>query len=93
MFFLFSGTRRYAEAVVEVIDKDHVYFNKRIVSRTDSKSDGHDKSLERIFLGDPSMAVSEALCFCCCLNVFIQSVVKYFQQCACAHYKLCVVHR
>ncbi len=55
-----AGTRRYAEAVAKVIDPTHKYFSNRIVSRTDNpnvKSDGHDKSLERIFLSDSSMAV------------------------------------
>lgn len=55
-----TGTRRYAEAVAKIIDPTRKYFSNRIVSRTDNpnvKNDGHDKSLERIFLSDSSMVV------------------------------------
>ena len=55
-----AGTRKYAEAVARAIDPGDAYFQGRIVSRSDipnDKSDGLDKSLERIFLADASMAV------------------------------------
>jgi FCP1-like phosphatase family protein len=55
-----AGTRRYAEAVAKVIDPQKRYFGNRIVSRCDVpniRSDGNDKSLERIYPGDASMAV------------------------------------
>lgn len=63
-----AGTRRYAEAVANILDPTRrKYFAGRIVSRSDGlnhggrpanvRNDGNDKSLERIFLGDSSMAV------------------------------------
>jgi FCP1-like phosphatase family protein len=55
-----AGTRRYAEAVARVIDPSRRYFADRIVSRDDVagiRADGNDKSLERIYPGDASMAV------------------------------------
>lgn len=55
-----AGTRRYAEAVARVIDPSRRYFSDRIVSRCDVaniRADGNDKSLERIYPGDASMAV------------------------------------
>eukprot|EP00601_Ochromonadales_sp_CCMP2298_P015869 CAMPEP_0173235566 /NCGR_PEP_ID=MMETSP1142-20121109/10925_1 /TAXON_ID=483371 /ORGANISM="non described non described, Strain CCMP2298" /LENGTH=506 /DNA_ID=CAMNT_0014165877 /DNA_START=20 /DNA_END=1537 /DNA_ORIENTATION=- len=55
-----AGTRRYAEAVARVIDPTRRFFGERIISRDDVsgiRPDGNDKSLERIFLGDTSMAV------------------------------------
>lgn len=55
-----AGTRRYAEAVARLIDPSGRLFSGRMVSRSDvpnDKSGGLDKSLERLFLGDASMAV------------------------------------
>jgi len=55
-----AGTRKYAEAVARAIDPGDAYFQGRIVSRSDipnDRSEGLDKSLERIFLADASMAV------------------------------------
>jgi RNA polymerase II subunit A-like phosphatase len=55
-----AGTRRYAEAVAKLMDPLGIYFAGRIVSRSDianDKSDGLDKSLQRIFLKDASMVV------------------------------------
>eukprot|EP01038_Epipyxis_sp_PR26KG_P008364 gene8364-11317_t len=55
-----AGTRRYAEAVSQIIDPSRKYFADRIVSRSDVpniRADGNEKSLERIFLNDTSMAV------------------------------------
>lgn len=55
-----AGTRRYAEAVAKLIDPSGRLFSGRMVSRSDvpnDKSGGLDKSLERLFLGDASMAV------------------------------------
>ena len=55
-----AGTRRYAEAVAKVIDPHKKYFGERIVSRCDVaniRADGNEKSLERIYPGDASMAV------------------------------------
>ena len=55
-----AGTRLYAEAVAKLIDPLGIYFAQRIVSRSDipnDKSDGMEKSLERIFLEDASMVV------------------------------------
>jgi len=55
-----AGTRRYAEAVARVIDPTRRYFADRIVSRCDVaniRADGNEKSLERIYPGDASMAV------------------------------------
>lgn len=55
-----AGTKRYAEAVVRVIDPKRVYIGDRIVSRLDGqavKAESIDKSLDRIFLKDSSMAV------------------------------------
>lgn len=55
-----AGTRRYAEAVAKVIDPTRKLFAERIISRSDVpnvRNDGNDKSLERLFLGDSSMAV------------------------------------
>ena len=55
-----AGTRKYAEAIAKLIDPTGRLFSGRMVSRTDvsnDKSSGLDKSLSRIFLGDPSMAL------------------------------------
>lgn len=55
-----AGTRRYAEAVQRIIDPTRKYFSDRLVSRSDGAVAGTvqmDKSLEKIFLGDYSMAV------------------------------------
>lgn len=55
-----AGTRKYAEAVARVLDPDRKYFGDRIVSRSDNPNDkslGLDKSLNKLFLGDSSMAV------------------------------------
>ncbi len=55
-----AGTKRYAEAVVKVIDPSRKYIGDRIVSRIDGqpvRPDSIDKSLEKIFLNDSSMAV------------------------------------
>eukprot|EP01032_Pedospumella_encystans_P027924 gene27924-31542_t len=55
-----AGTRRYAEAVAKVLDPSRKYFADRIVARCDVanvRADGNDKSLERIYPGDASMAV------------------------------------
>lgn len=55
-----AGTRRYAEAVAKILDSERKLFCDRIVSRSDVpnvKNDGNDKSLDRIFLKDSSMAV------------------------------------
>jgi FCP1-like phosphatase family protein len=55
-----AGTRRYAEAVVKVIDPTRKYVGDRIVSRIDGqpvRPDAIDKSLDKIFLNDSSMAV------------------------------------
>lgn len=55
-----AGTRRYAEAVARIIDPTGKLFTGRMVSRSDipnDKSGGLDKSLQRLFLGDTSMAV------------------------------------
>ena len=55
-----AGTRRYAEAVARVLDPNRRYFADRIVSRCDVaniRADGNEKSLERIYPGDASMAV------------------------------------
>lgn len=53
---LAAGTRRYAEAVVKVLDPTNKYICNRIVSRTDDKT-VNNKSLQKIFLHDSSMAV------------------------------------
>ncbi len=55
-----AGTRKYAEAVVKILDPSGKYFGGRIVSRTDilpNEKGGIEKSLENIFLNDASMAV------------------------------------
>lgn len=55
-----AGTKRYAEAVVKVIDPSRKYIADRIVSRIDGqpvRADAIDKSLDKIFLNDSSMAV------------------------------------
>jgi len=55
-----AGTKRYAEAVVKVIDPTKKYIADRIVSRSDGltiRADMLDKSLDKIFLKDSSMAV------------------------------------
>lgn len=61
-----AGTRRYAEGVAKIIDPTSKLFNGRIVSRSDiatsnsndkAVSLGLEKSLQRIFLGDASMAI------------------------------------
>ena len=55
-----AGTRLYAEAVAKLIDPLGLYFAQRIVSRSDipnDKSEGMEKSLQRIFLEDASMVV------------------------------------
>lgn len=55
-----AGTRLYAEAVAKLIDPLGIYFAQRIVSRSDipnDKSEGMEKSLQRIFLEDASMVV------------------------------------
>jgi RNA polymerase II subunit A-like phosphatase len=55
-----AGTRKYAEAVARILDPDRKYFGDRIVSRSDNPNDkslGLDKSLNKLFLGDSSMAV------------------------------------
>eukprot|EP01039_Chlorochromonas_danica_P003517 gene3517-3853_t len=51
-----AGTRRYAEAVVKILDPANRYIHNRIVSRSDEKT-LHSKSLARLFLNDASMAV------------------------------------
>lgn len=54
------GTRRYAEAVVKILDPNNIYFNSRIVARSEGTSNTneiYDKSLKNIFLDDASMAV------------------------------------
>jgi RNA polymerase II subunit A C-terminal domain phosphatase len=53
-----AGTRLYAEAVAKLMDPLGIYFARRIVSRSDipnDKSEGMEKSLQRIFLEDASM--------------------------------------
>lgn len=53
-----AGTRLYAEAVAKLMDPMGIYFARRIVSRSDvpnDKSEGMEKSLQRIFLQDASM--------------------------------------
>jgi FCP1-like phosphatase family protein len=53
-----AGTRLYAEAVAKLMDPLGIYFARRIVSRTDipnDKTEGLEKSLQRIFLQDASM--------------------------------------
>ena len=55
-----AATRRYAEAVAKIIDPTGKMFTGRMVSRSDipnDKSGGLVKSLQRLFLGDSSMAV------------------------------------
>lgn len=61
-----AGTRKYAEAIAKLIETEcgKKLFQGRIVSRSDHKGTLDDavpivceKSLERIFLGDPSLAV------------------------------------
>ena len=55
-----AGTRRYAESVARVIDPTGKLFSGRMVSRSDipdDKSSGLEKSLQRLFLGDSSMAL------------------------------------
>jgi FCP1-like phosphatase family protein len=55
-----AATRKYAEAVVKVLDPNGTYFSHRIVSRSDNPNDGTlglDKSLHRIFLDDSGMAL------------------------------------
>ena len=55
-----AGTRKYAEAVVKILDPSGKYFGGRIVSRSDilpNEKGGIEKSLENIFLNDASMAV------------------------------------
>jgi FCP1-like phosphatase family protein len=53
-----AGTKRYAEAVTRVIDPHGTYIGSRIVARSEDGVTGvHDKSLEKIFLKDSSMAV------------------------------------
>lgn len=57
---MIAGTRRYAEAVTRVLDPRRQYIKDRIVSRCDVsgvRNEGNDKSLERLFLGDTSLAV------------------------------------
>lgn len=51
------GTRRYAEAVVKILDPQGKYINNRIVARTDDRVVNINKSLQKIFLNDSSMAV------------------------------------
>ena len=53
-----AGTRLYAEAVAKLMDPLGIYFARRIVSRSDipnDKTEGLEKSLQRIFLQDASM--------------------------------------
>lgn len=56
-----AGTRRYAEAVVKVLDPKGVIIGNRIVSRTEgaalSRPDALTKSLNNIFFDEASMAV------------------------------------
>ncbi len=55
-----AGTRKYAEAVVKILDPSGKYFGGRIVSRSDilpNEKGGIEKSLENIFLNDASMAI------------------------------------
>ena len=52
------GTRPYAEAVAELLDKDKRLFASRIVSRTDCPELGvSKKSLQRLFPCDDSMVL------------------------------------
>ena len=51
------GTRPYAEKVVNILDPDGMYFNKRMISRTDVPDLGSEKSIERMFLKDSSMVL------------------------------------
>ncbi|KAJ2635444.1 CTD phosphatase Fcp1 [Coemansia sp. RSA 1286] len=50
------GTRPYANAVAQLIDPEHRFFNGRILSRDESGS-MTEKSLKRLFPVDTSMAV------------------------------------
>lgn len=53
-----AGTKRYAEAVTRVIDPTGEFIGGRIVARgEDGVSGAFDKSLQKIFLNDSSMAV------------------------------------
>eukprot|EP01031_Cornospumella_fuschlensis_P038853 gene38853-47254_t len=52
-----AGTRRYAEAVVKILDPQGKFINNRIVARTDDRVVNISKSLQKIFLNDSSMAV------------------------------------
>lgn len=55
-----AGTRKYAEAIAKLIDPMGKLFGGRMVSRSDIANDtkmGLEKSLERVFLGNASLAV------------------------------------
>lgn len=55
-----AGTRKYAEAIEKLIDPSGKLFGGRIVSRSDVANDtkmGLEKSLQRIFLGNASLAL------------------------------------
>eukprot|EP01041_Mallomonas_annulata_P004219 gene4219-8394_t len=59
LFIYTHGTRQYAQEIANILDPTGTYFGQRILSRTDVPDLGSraEKSLDRIFLGDLSMAV------------------------------------
>ncbi len=58
--YMYAGTRRYAEGVLKFMDPDGRLFVDRIVSRSDvgdERAGARDKSLQRIFYDNESMAI------------------------------------
>ena len=57
LYIYTHGTRQYAEAIAKVIDPDELYFQGRIISRSDNPDGMQHKELSQMFPCDDSMVL------------------------------------
>ena len=57
LYIYTHGTRQYAEAVAKAVDPNNIYFQGRIISRTDNPTGMNHKMLSQLFPFDDSMAL------------------------------------